>query len=68
VFAGDWAAPWSREAIDAVLDLARGRPGRHRDLPNGSTARRDRVYVRVSRPSPGKKRAQIQSARGKGKQ
>jgi tRNA(Ile)-lysidine synthase len=45
-------APWTRESVDAVLDLARGRPGRRRDLPNGSTARREREYVGVSRTSP----------------
>lgn len=51
----DEAAPWSRDSIEAVLDLARGRPGRRRDLPNGSTAVRERGYVRVSfgSPSPG---------------
>jgi tRNA(Ile)-lysidine synthase len=52
VMSGDWAAPWSKDAIEAVLDLAMGRPGRARDLPNGRRARRDRVYVHVSRPSP----------------
>jgi tRNA(Ile)-lysidine synthase len=41
----DWSAPWSREAIDAILDLARGRPGRTRDLPGGRTARRTRTHV-----------------------
>ncbi len=46
------AAPWTREAVDAILDLAAGRPGRRRDLPNGSTARRDAEYVSVSRTSP----------------
>jgi tRNA(Ile)-lysidine synthase TilS/MesJ len=46
-------APWSKEAVDAILDLARGRPGRRRDLPGGLKAVRDRGYVRVSRPSPG---------------
>jgi tRNA(Ile)-lysidine synthetase-like protein len=45
-------APWTREAVEAVLDLAAGRPGRRRDLPNGSTARRERGYVLVSRTSP----------------
>jgi tRNA(Ile)-lysidine synthase len=50
--AGDWAAPWSREAIEAVIDLANGRPGRRRDLPEGLKAIREKEYVRVSRPSP----------------
>jgi tRNA(Ile)-lysidine synthase len=45
-------APWTKEAVEAVLDLAEGRPGRRRDLPNGSTAARDREYVSVSRTSP----------------
>jgi hypothetical protein len=45
-------APWTKEAIEAVLDLANGRPGRRRDLPNGSTAVRDRRYVRVSFAPP----------------
>jgi tRNA(Ile)-lysidine synthase len=42
----------TEETIDAVLDLAGGRPGRSRDLAFGSTARRDREYVHLSRPSP----------------
>jgi tRNA(Ile)-lysidine synthase len=42
----------TEESIDAVLDLAGGRPGRSRDLSLGSTARRDREYVHLSRPSP----------------
>jgi len=42
----------TEESIDAVLDLADGRPGRSRDLALGSTARRDRGYVHLSRPSP----------------
>ena len=46
---GDWAAPWSRETIDAVVDLAAGRPGRKRDLPGGSRARRDRTHVVIER-------------------
>lgn len=46
---GDQAAPWPREAIVAVLDLARGRPGRRRDLPEGRVARRDRTHVVVER-------------------
>jgi tRNA(Ile)-lysidine synthase len=49
---GVWAAPWSKEAIEAVLDLARGRPGRRRDLPEGLKAIRDKEYVHVSRSSP----------------
>ena len=43
---------WTREAVDAVLDLAHGRPGRRRDLPAGLKARRERGYVSVSRTSP----------------
>jgi TilS substrate binding domain. len=46
------AAPWTRDGVEAILDLARGRPGRRRDLPNGSTARRAREYVGLSRTSP----------------
>jgi tRNA(Ile)-lysidine synthase len=46
------AAPWTRDAIEAVLDLARGRPGRRRDLPEGLKAIREKEYVRVSRASP----------------
>jgi tRNA(Ile)-lysidine synthase len=41
--------PWSRAAIEAVIDLANGRPGRRRDLPNGRVARRDRTHVIVTR-------------------
>jgi tRNA(Ile)-lysidine synthase len=43
----------SRADVDAVLDLASGRPGRTRDLSHGLKARRDREYVRLLRPSPG---------------
>ena len=43
---------WTREAVEAVLDLAEGRPGRRRDLPAGLKARREREYVSVSRTSP----------------
>lgn len=49
---GDWAAPWSKEAIETVLDLVRGRRGRERDLPEGLKAVREKEYVRVSRSSP----------------
>jgi hypothetical protein len=45
-------APPTREAVEAVLDLAGGRPGRRRDLAAGSTARREQGYVLVSRTSP----------------
>ena len=48
----DWAAPWSKPGIEAVLDLARGRPGRRRDLPDGRVARRDRTQVIVTRVGP----------------
>jgi len=40
--------PWSQGAIDAVVDLADGRPGRQRDLPNGRVARRTRTHVVVT--------------------
>ncbi len=43
--------PWTEGTIDAVLDLAAGRPGRRRDLPLGLRATRDRGYVRVHGPS-----------------
>jgi tRNA(Ile)-lysidine synthase TilS/MesJ len=52
VLSGDWAAPWSKDAIEAILDLARGRPGRRRDLAGGLKAVREKEYVRVARPSP----------------
>ena len=42
----------TEESISGVLDLAAGRTGRSRDLTRGSTARRDREYVHLSRPSP----------------
>jgi tRNA(Ile)-lysidine synthase len=48
VVSGDDPWPWTRDAVDAVLDLANGRPGRRRDLPKGSTAIRERRYVHVS--------------------
>ncbi len=40
------------EGIAAVLDLAAGRPGRRRDLVDGSKGERGRVYVHLPRPSP----------------
>jgi tRNA(Ile)-lysidine synthase len=52
VLATEWAAPWSKNAIEAVLELAKGRPGRHRDLAEGLKAIREKEYVRVSRSSP----------------
>jgi len=39
--------------VDAVIDLAEGRPGRRAALPTGLLARRDREYVRLSRPTGG---------------
>ena len=45
-------ATCDRADVLAVLDLAAGRPGRRRDLSSGSTARREREYVHLSRPSP----------------
>ncbi|HEX9300530.1 MAG TPA: tRNA lysidine(34) synthetase TilS [Actinomycetota bacterium] len=38
---------WDHEAIDAVLDLAAGSPGRKRDLLLGIRARRTRTHVEV---------------------
>jgi tRNA(Ile)-lysidine synthase len=55
VASSDWPAPWTKEAIGSILDLAKGRPGRRRDLPQGLKAVREKEYVRVSRsslPSP----------------
>ena len=49
----DAPAPWTKDGIEAVLDLARGRPGRHRDLPDGRVARRDRTHVVVTRAEHG---------------
>ena len=45
-------SPATLADVDAILDLAGGRPGRRRDLISGSTARRDREYVSLSRTSP----------------
>ena len=44
------ASSVSRSDVDAVLDLAAGRPGRRRDLSAGLKARRDREYVRIASP------------------
>jgi tRNA(Ile)-lysidine synthase len=49
VLSVDVAAPWTKDGIEAVLDLARGRPGRRRDLADGRIARRDRTHVVVER-------------------
>jgi tRNA(Ile)-lysidine synthase len=43
---------WTKDAIEGVVDLASGRPGRRLDLVMGSKAWRDKVYVHVARPSP----------------
>jgi len=43
---------WALADVEAILDLGAGRPGRRRDLASGSTARRDRVYLSLSRTSP----------------
>ena len=42
----------TREDVDAVMDLATGRPGRRRDLSRGLKAERDKEYVSLSRTSP----------------
>jgi tRNA(Ile)-lysidine synthase len=39
--------------VEAVLGLATARPGTSIDLPGALKAKREREYVRVSRPSPG---------------
>ena len=36
--------------IDAILDLAKGRPGRRVSLAGGFTAVREREYIRISSP------------------
>jgi tRNA(Ile)-lysidine synthase len=45
-------SPAQRDHVDAVLDLARGRPGRRADLGRGLNARREREYLHLSRTSP----------------
>jgi tRNA(Ile)-lysidine synthase len=49
VMSVDVPAPRTKDGIEAVLDLARGRPGRRRDLADGRVARRDRTHVVVAR-------------------
>jgi tRNA(Ile)-lysidine synthase len=45
----DAPAPWTKAGIEAILDLAGGRPGRRRDLSDGRVALRDRTHVVVTR-------------------
>jgi tRNA(Ile)-lysidine synthase len=52
--------------VEAVIDLARGRPGRRRDLAGGLKAVREKEYVRVSRSSPGSASADGVPRRSKG--
>jgi tRNA(Ile)-lysidine synthase len=47
---GSWEADAGAVHIEAVLDLAAGRPGRGIDLPGDLKAERDKEYVRVSSP------------------
>jgi hypothetical protein len=42
----------TRADVEAVLDLAGGRPGRERSLSGGLRAARGRSYVHLARPSP----------------
>jgi tRNA(Ile)-lysidine synthase len=44
--------PATRADVEAVVDLAAGRPGRERSLSAGLRARRRGAYVRLARPSP----------------
>jgi tRNA(Ile)-lysidine synthase len=44
--------PPAREHVEAVLDLAGGRPGRRADLGKGLSATRDREYVLLTSTSP----------------
>lgn len=46
--AGSWTADVEAAHVEALLDLARGRPGRSVDLPGPLKARRDREYVRLT--------------------
>ena len=45
-------APVSQAAVDSVVDLVGGRPGRRRDLGGGLIAVREREYIRIGRTSP----------------
>lgn len=45
--AGSWTADVEAVHVEALLDLARGRPGRRIDLPGALMGRRDREYVRL---------------------
>lgn len=51
--AGSWTADVEAAHVEAVLDLARGRPGRAVDLPGALKARRDREYVRLTSAGEG---------------
>jgi tRNA(Ile)-lysidine synthase len=44
--------PGTKEDVEAVIDLAAGRPGRRRDLSDGLKASRNKEYVSISRASP----------------
>ena len=44
--------PPLHENVEAILELARGRPGRGLDVGRGLKARREREYVSLSRTSP----------------
>lgn len=48
VMAGSWNADVEAAHVEALLDLASGRPGRAADLPGPLKARRDREYVRLT--------------------
>jgi tRNA(Ile)-lysidine synthase len=45
----DAGCTWTEKAIEGVLDLAAGRPGRRLALPGSAVARRDRTHVVVER-------------------
>jgi tRNA(Ile)-lysidine synthase len=52
---GEWEPQAAAAHISGVLDLASGRPGRRLDLPGDLEARRAKGYLRISRPSPGRR-------------